>query len=430
MSSLRSNECDVLVVGGGPAGMAAAVRAAELGQRVTLVDDNLQLGGQIWRASLDHGREKAGREAAVWLARLKASGVQVRLGMRVVGRTADEGVLVEGDHEARDLRYRRLILATGARELFLPFPGWTLPGVFGAGGLQALVKGGLPISGKRVVVAGSGPLLLAVAAFLKREGAIVKGIYEQASRQSVMRFAGNLASMPGKAVQALRYRLSLAGIGYHLGWWPVAARGSGTLRGLVVSDGVRKRDVECDMLACGFGLVPNLELPTLLGCGVRAGRVIVNQFQMTTQSLVSCAGETTGIGGVELSLVEGEIAGMAAAGRESECGRLLERRQKLQAFAALLEQAFALRSELKQLPQPDTIVCRCEDVPLSSIQQYAEWRAAKLQTRSGMGACQGRICGAALEFLLGWKQDSVRPPIYPVRMATLAATGVGSKTSR
>ena len=110
-------------------------------------------------------RGERGCELAVWLARLKASGVQVLLGMRVVACTADEGVLVEGDREARDLRYRHLILATGAREVFVPFPGWTLPGVFGAGGLQALVKGGLPISGKRVVVAGSGPLLLAVAAF-------------------------------------------------------------------------------------------------------------------------------------------------------------------------------------------------------------------------------------------------------------------------
>ena len=416
----NARNCDVLVVGGGPAGIAASVRASEHGAKVILVDDNLQLGGQIWRSTLDRGATVSSGEAAAWLERLKTSRVEVLLGMRVVSRVGEGAALVEGECETEELRYRRMVLATGARELFLPFPGWTLPGVTGAGGLQALVKGGLAVSGKKVVVAGTGPLLLAVAAFLKKQGAIVQGIYEQSSRQNVFRFACNLATVPGKALQALRYRMRTLGTSYNPGWWPVEAGGSGRLQHVVLTDGSARQDIECNFLACGFGLVPNLELPALFACETRPGRVVVNQFQLTSQPNVYSAGEATGIGGVELSIVEGEIAGLAAAGKESECDRLLDRRGKLRAFARMIEQAFALRSELRHLATPETIVCRCEDISWSSIKRHQEWRSAKLHTRSGMGACQGRVCGAALEFLLNWKVDSVRPPVYPVRVGTLA----------
>jgi NADPH-dependent 2,4-dienoyl-CoA reductase/sulfur reductase-like enzyme len=418
MADMRN--CDVLIAGGGPAGIASAVRAAECGQKVTLVDDNLQLGGQIWRSALDGGQAGLGL-AATWLGRLRTTRVNVLLGMRVVSRLGEDGVLVEGERESSELHYGRVILATGARERFLPFPGWTLPKVVGVGGVQALVKGGMPIVGQRVVVAGSGPLLLAVAAFLKKQGAIVQGIYEQASRRKVLRFTFDLATTWGKALQALRLRKQTLATSYNLGWWPMEACGSERLRSAVLTDGVKKKEIECDYLACGFGLVPNLELPALFECAIRAGRVAVNQFQETSQPGVFSAGEATGIGGAELSLVEGEIAGLAAAGKEAECDRLFGRRRKLRAFANAMEQAFALRSELRQLASPETIVCRCEDVPWSSIRRHQEWRSAKLHTRSGMGACQGRICGAALEFLLGWKAESVRPPIYPVRLTTLAA---------
>ena len=146
-----------------------------------------------------------------------------------------------------------------------------------------------------------------------------------------------------------------------------------------------------DYLACGFHLVPNVELAELLGCIVDGGSVRVDDFQQTSVSNVYCAGESTGIGGLELSLVEGEIAGLVVAGKAEEARKLFPVRTKQRRFAELLNRTFALRDELKQLVQPETIVCRCEDVTFDRLRAHSSWRSAKLQTRCGMGPCQGRV---------------------------------------
>jgi hypothetical protein len=152
----------------------------------------------------------------------------------------------------------------------------------------------------------------------------------------------------------------------------------------------------------------------------------VDEYQETSVSGVYCAGEPTGIGGLELSLVEGQIAGYAAVGRQTEARQVFPAREKQRQFARTLNRAFALRDELKVLSEPDTVVCRCEDVTLERMRAYDSWRAAKLQTRCGMGPCQGRICGAATEFLFGWGMESVRPPVFPARMESLARVRVMS----
>lgn len=136
-------------------------------------------------------------------------------------------------------------------------------------------------------------------------------------------------------------------------------------------------------------------------------------------SHVYAAGESTGIGGLELSLVEGEIAGLAAAGKREDARPLFGERAKQRRFADLLNRTFSLRDELKTLVAPETIVCRCEDVVFDRLRAHDSWRVAKLQTRCGMGPCQGRICGSAVEFLFDWKVESVRPPVLPVRVESL-----------
>jgi hypothetical protein len=123
--------------------------------------------------------------------------------------------------------------------------------------------------------------------------------------------------------------------------------------------------------------------------------------------------------------VEGQIAGLAAADKVAKAIKLFPQRKKLKRFAASLDRAFAIRAELGSVPQPETIVCRCEDVKLGQLKPYASWRSAKLQTRCGMGPCQGRICGPATQFLLNWKPDSVRPPIFPARYSSIAAMAEG-----
>ena len=409
---------DVLVVSGGPAGVAAAVRAAEAGVRVGVVDDNVNLGGQIWRGGPEHEKETS---AAGWISRLRASGATILCGLRIFHQPEAGVLLAEGHDDLHVLSYTKLVLATGARERFLPFPGWTLPNVTGVGGLQAMVKSGLPIRGKRVVIAGTGPLLLAVAAYLREHGAEIPIICEQASWSSLARFGVALFGQPGKIAQGLQLKRQLAGIKFSANSWPLAVHGKAAVEAVVIFRRGQTEAIACDYLACGFHLVPNIELPLLLGCQIQRGYVRVDDYQRTTVQEILCAGEPTGIGGVELSLAEGQIAGLVASGQMTEAKKLFGARNRARYFARSLDRAFRLRSELRRLPSPDTIVCRCEDIRYSRLSRHTSWRSAKLHTRCGMGPCQGRVCGTSTEFLFKWNPDSVRPPILPVRVESLAA---------
>ncbi len=396
---------DVLVIGAGPAGLAASKRACESGARVAMVDDNPKPGGQIWRGD------------AQWQ---QPASLKILCGARVFA-AREPGILgLETFDGELELGYRKLILATGARERFLPFPGWTLPNVMGAGGLQALAKSGLPIQGKTIVIAGSGPLLLAVAKYMRGHGARVPLVAEQADRAALVRFGAGLVRFPGKLVQTLQFAVSLAGIRHLNSCWPIAADGDGRLESVTLYRHGKTFRVACDYLACGFGLVPNVELPALLGCRLGATGVEVDPYQQTSVPDVYCAGEVTGIGGLDLSLVEGEIAGYAAAGKTQSAEALFGARERQRRFAEALENAFTLREELRSLPQDDTLVCRCEDVAFERVRHCSGWRDAKLHTRCGMGPCQGRVCGSAVEFLLGWKPESIRPPVFPARIESLS----------
>lgn len=410
---MLERSCDVLVVGGGPAGLAAAARAAEAGRTVALADDNPAPGGQIWRA--DTGRLAAA--ARPWAERLRAAGAEVLAGTAVV-HAEGPGVLY-GDAGGEPIRIAagRLVLATGARERFLPFPGWTLPGVFGAGGLQALAKGGWPVDGRRVAVVGSGPLLPAVAAALSARGAKIVCVAEQAPFRRLAAFAAGLAARPRKLVQLVGIERALVGVPRWFSTWPVRVTGSGRAERLTLrSRPGRERTVACDAVACGFGLVPDTRLAALLGCRLDGGRVAVDPFQATSVDGVYCAGEPTGVGGVDLALAEGEIAGLAAADRRDEARGLFRRRGRERRFAESLDRAFALSGELRGLADDDTVVCRCEDTTWGEIRGAVDFRDAKLRTRCGMGPCQGRVCGPALEHLCGFAEAPPRPPLFPVSM--------------
>jgi len=400
----REERCDVLVVGGGPAGLAAARAARAAGADVLLLDEHAALGGPIYRAL-----------ASPWPAPPR-----VAFRTRVVAAPGD-GLLAEDDAGSLLVRHRVLILAPGARELLLPFPGWTLPGVFGAGGLQLLAKGGWPVAGKRVVVGGTGPLLRAAAAGLRKLGARIAGIAELAPAGRVARFGVRLAAHPGKLVQAAALSATLAGVPI----WSRArirrAHGDRHVTAATVEIAGRSRTIDCDLVAVGFGLVPSIELPLLVGCPVADGRVVVDELGATAAPGVYCAGEATGIGGIDKAIVEGEIAGAAAAGRAPH-PRLLRRRRRAIAFGQALAACFPAPHDWADLLDDDTIVCRCEDVPWRALRDTPDARAAKLHTRAGMGACQGRICGPALAVLRGFSHGTIRPPVAPARLETLTLT--------
>jgi NADPH-dependent 2,4-dienoyl-CoA reductase/sulfur reductase-like enzyme len=410
---------DIIVIGAGPAGLAAAQAAASHGAQVAIIDDNPLAGGQIWRGGPD--RQHDPRAQQLWRELQASDRVQWLRQTRVLYSPEAGRLLVQTPTASDTLHYGQLILATGARERLLPFPGWTLPGVTGAGGLQALAKGGYPLQDKRVVIAGSGPLLLAVAATLRDKGAHIVAIVEQASTPALATFALGLAATPSKLAQALQLRRQLNGVPYLRDSYVLSAHGDAALQSVQVQRGGRTgaETLECDYLACGYGLLPNLELAQALGCATTDGAVEVDEWQHSSVPGIYCAGEGTGIGGVDLALAEGRIAGLAASGHVEQAQEAFSRRAHWKKFAARLARAFALRPELATLADDDTIVCRCEDVRHGELRTHTAWRGAKLQTRCGMGPCQGRICGGATEILYGWRPDAVRLPISPARVSSI-----------
>ncbi|MGH8782686.1 FAD-dependent oxidoreductase [Paraburkholderia sp.] len=418
---------DVVVVGAGPAGLSAAQAAARGGARVALIDDNPRAGGQVWRQGPAHPPQAPLRERLTALA--EGANVDVWPSARIVATLGSHTLLVEtASQDGLRLRYGQLILATGARERLLPFAGWTLPGVTGAGGLQALIKGGMPVRGERIVIAGSGPLLLASLATARAAGAHVLAVVEQAPWTALARFGASLAATPSKLWQAVQLTHGFIGTRYWAGSIVREAHGTERVEQVTIRRANGKdTTLACDRIACGYGLVPNVELAQALGCALSPhGAIAVDDAQRTSVADVFAAGECTGIGGMELACVEGEIAGVAASGLVPSPA-LDAQRARWRRFAARLDTAFALRDEARALPPDDTLLCRCEDITCGDVRMQPDWRAARLHTRCGMGACQGRVCGTAAQTLFGWQTTQVtqtaqyRPPFGPTRIGTLMA---------
>ncbi len=405
----------IVVVGAGPAGLAAAVTAAENGADVCLLDENPQPGGQIWRQGIKSAIPKAAQQ---WFRRLHAQKIESHFGMTVVGAEPGGVTALTPGTGTRKFSYDSLILATGARELFLPFPGWTLPNVMGCGGAQALLKAGWPVKGLRLVVAGSGPLLLAVASAFKDKGANVVGMVEQANAGSLIRFGASLLQHPEKLGDGMRYGWNCFPTVMKSGTWISRARGEQHVQSVVATNGHREWEWECDVLACGFGLIPNTELAESLGCILEAGRVKVDAEQRTSQSNIYSVGESTGIGGESVALLEGEIASLSIL-KSTALPSKIHARGRWNGFQRDLENCFRLRPEVLGLAESDTVVCRCEDVTYGSLKSLPDQRTAKLYTRCGMGPCQGRVCGPACRAMFGWELNKPRWPLVPVEMGAL-----------
>ncbi|MFI6980218.1 FAD-dependent oxidoreductase [Embleya sp. NPDC050154] len=430
---------DLVVVGAGPAGLTAAVTAARFGLRVAVLDANSRAGGQ-------YHRHRAGRPPA-WPPLTRLHTVEHLAEHRVwaVERSA-EGFTVHAVAGERDTTPvtvigRRLLLATGAYDRQLPFPGWDLPGVFTAGGTQALIKGNGVPPGRRAVVAGTGPFLLPVAVALADAGVEVRAVLE-ASRPTP-RAAALAPHSPARVVEAARYAAALARrrIPYRTGRAVIAATGDHTgLTSVTVARldaNWRARpgtstELACDTLAVGYGFTPQLELAGQLGCASTPdGFVAVDARQTTDVPGLFAAGESTGIGGVHLASVEGELAAHAMVGRTPPRA-LLRRRAALTRFADGLRALYPVRPGWLSWSDAHTPICRCEEVPRGLIEDAArrgadDVRSVKLLTRAGMGWCQGRMCAEATACVLSDVLDRpvaapppTRPIGVPIRLGDLA----------
>ncbi|MGW0905653.1 FAD-dependent oxidoreductase [Streptomyces sp. NPDC002853] len=453
------------VVGAGPAGLAAALAAAQRNVRVTVIDSAPQAGGQFYRrpaAALGARRPQAlHHQWRTWerlrdgLARQIAAGRVTHLTEHHVwfvervetgGGFAVQALLGPEQRESVTLRADAVLLATGGYEKVLPFPGWTLPGVITAGGAQAMLKGGLVLPGRTVVVAGTGPLLMPVAVGLAAAGAGVAALVESAGPKAFARHAATLAAHPDKlaegaryAAQLLRHRVSLA-----TGHTVVEAHGKNALEAVTIAaldaagrvrPGTERR-IACDTLAVGHGMLPHTDLAEGLGCRIDGVSVAVDAEQRTDVPGVWAAGEATGIGGAALSLAEGHIAGRSAAARlrgsvpdPRAWAAADTARTKARAFATAINAVYEPPARWTERLRDDTLVCRCEEVPASAVREAVgelgatDARTVKLLTRAGMGWCQGRMCSAAVAGLAGCEESSARRPFArPVPLGVLART--------
>ncbi len=413
MDELR---CDIAILGAGPAGLAAALGAAASGRKVTLLDDNPVPGGQIWRDGPGVSLPKTARKLRAAVS--ENPNIRVLNGARFIACPQPRTLQYERGHDSGILHWRRLILCCGARELQLPFPGWTLPGVTGAGGLQALLKQGLSVAGERIVIAGSGPLLLATAASVRQAGGKVVAIIEQTPLHRALKFGAGLWRWPEK----VRQLVGLADYRWRPASQVSAALGDDRLTAVRIRHAGGERELTCDRLATGYGLIPNIEPALLFGCPLTGTAIAVDDYQQTGIPDIFAAGECTGVGGSELALAEGTIAGYAAAGDVARARSGFARRERWRRFARAAESAFTLTPQLGEICTPESLLCRCEEVATGAIGDAPDWYNAKMQHRCGMGACQGRICGAAARWLWGWPLSVPREPLSPTRIDTLANT--------
>lgn len=419
--------CDVAVVGAGPAGLAAAAAAGDAGKSVVVVDMGARAGGQFYRHAAD-GTPAVGQHGWSTFVRLRAKARVVRGAVHLVEGGPPfvlHGVGVVADS---------VVIATGAHDRVVPFPGWTLPGVLTAGGAQALWKGSRVLPGERIVVAGTGPFLLPVAAGLARSDRVV-GVFEANHPGRFVRFAAVLR--PGKVVEAAGYLAVLARhrVPVRNRHVVLAAHGDSALSAVTVGrvdagwrlvPGTERR-ISCDTLAVGYGFVPRIDVGVALGCATHLtsdGTVAlsVDERQWTGVPGVYAAGEVTGIGGAALSLVEGAIAGLAVAGVSS--GRLRRVRERHVGFARALAAVYPVRDGWLDRLGEDTVVCRCEEVCHGAVREAVglgarDARAVKLFTRAGMGWCQGRMCGEAVAGVVS-RLTGVDPDLAGVNRRILA----------
>jgi NADPH-dependent 2,4-dienoyl-CoA reductase/sulfur reductase-like enzyme len=408
----------VVVVGAGPAGINAARAAAAHGASVLLVDAGPSVGGQFYRQPFDRPRTLPGVE------HLPSTVVWAVEGRRVHLLT---GPADGPNRRARTVDAAALIIATGAYDRVLPFPGWDIPDVYTAGAAQALAKGQRVAIGDRVLVAGTGPFLFAVTKSLIEVGAQVVGVLEA---NSPLRWLNDPLAGRGKLGELAGYARLFARheIPYRINAAVVAARSGAATIGKLDKDWnvLSRTDVEVDAVCVGYGFTPQLELALAAGCELADGFVKVDTAQRTSVPGVFAAGEITGIGGAELAAAEGWVAGVAAAQGEVPHAALRKVRAGRR-FAAALARAYPVRPGWHGWLTEDTVICRCERVRLGDLtaavadRQATGARTLKLVSRVAMGRCQGRTCARNAAELTGVPLSDRRPIAAPLRLGELAA---------
>ncbi|HSU05087.1 MAG TPA: NAD(P)/FAD-dependent oxidoreductase [Acetobacteraceae bacterium] len=451
---------ELAIIGGGPAGMAAAITAAALGVDTILLDEQRSPGGQIYR-----------NIEQISSAELQILGDEYRRGVELAGefraspalyrpqcivwQTSPDGRIgITGPDGARMLLADRILLATGAMERPVAVPGWTMPGVMGVGAVQALLKASGVVPDFPVVIAGSGPLIYLVAVQLARAGCTVAALLVTTP---MSRIADALKELP---------RMLLAGrdLVKGIGWMNEVRRlsipTSNGVSGIRIEgagqadavsyeiNGTRKR-ISAGLVLLHEGVIPNVQLSLSTRCrhvwdqAQACWRPETDEWGATSEARIAVAGDGAGIHGAAAAEALGRIAALDAAYRFGRIDQS-ERDRRAVPERAELARHDRLRRLLDRVFQPvpgmltpgdaDTIVCRCEEVTMGMLRDAVrvggeDPNRAKLLTRCGMGPCQGRMCGPTVAAVIARETGRnmaevgtyrIRIPVRPVPLAALA----------
>ncbi len=451
---------DLVVVGGGPAGLSAALAAAQAGAQVTLLDAYSQPGGQYYRQSpprLVAQSSPHQREGQSLWRKVQVAGVSILSDTLVWGGSPDMTLYTSSPRGSAALKARAIILATGAYERPAAFPGWTLPGVLMTGGAQSLLYQHI-LPGKRVLLAGTGPLQMVVAKKLLEAGADVVAVLE--GSRWLARGGRHATALWGQGERLSEGVSSLAamlarGVPYRMGWGILVAHGSKEVERATIArldENWRaipgsEREVACDTVCIGYGFIPFNALSRVMGAlqvwRPELGGEVPERDEHLQTSLpgVYAAGDGAGIGGVRMSLIEGRLAGAAAAAQlgygkgslDSVMRAIGPQMNRERRFQRMYADLFSPGPGVYELAQDDTLVCRCEGVTLEKVRQAVELGANSLAevksiTRAGMGECQGRMCGHGIMHQVARLSGkplsevgtvSARPPIFPLPLGLL-----------
>lgn len=456
-----SESIDLAVIGAGPAGLAAATEAASHGLTVVLFDEQPAPGGQIYRniESVDRVRlgEVLGEDylkGADIAKAFRASSAEYRPGATVWRVDADGSLAWTDGTAARITTAKRVISATGALERPVPVPGWTLPGVMGAGAAQILLKTAGMVPDGPTVIAGNGPLLYLVANQLFSAGTEIAAILETtrfrdyigAARYAFGAMKANeYLSKGNRMMQELKRK----GLRVQSGTTNIRADGDGKLGTVRFTANRDEHEIEASTLLLHQGVVPNVQITRQMGAAhewyepQRYWRPVTDEWGATSIETLAVAGDGAGIFGAEVAAAAGQLAGLDAAhrigkidelDRDVKAGPLLRERNRIAGVRPLLDHLFQPTDEILR-PADETLVCRCEEVTAGDIRQCVAEGATgpnqlKAYTRCGMGPCQGRMCGLTVAELIADAREKpveeigyyrLRPPIKPVTLGELAA---------
>jgi hypothetical protein len=453
---------DLAVIGGGPAGLAAASLAARAGISTVLLDENHGVGGQIYRGiastpvtdrAILGDDYWAGTELA---AEAKASGALIVNGATVWSLDPQRIVGVSIDGKARMIAARRVIIATGSQERPFPVPGWTLPGVMTAGGAQTALKAQGLLPDGRTVIAGTGPLLWLLAAQILRAGGKIEAILDTTPRGNWMRALPHLPDFMlspyfAKGLRLLREVRARAPV---VRADRIEAVGTDRLSEVVFGQGDGERRIAADLLLLHQGVVPNVNLA--IAAGVRHAwnerqlcfQPVLDQDFESSVSGIAVAGDGAGIAGGTAAAERGRIAAIAAVralkpeAAVPDPQTVRQRLQREEMGRAFLDWLNRPADRFRQ-PEGNTLVCRCEEVMAKQVRDMAALgcegpNQMKAFLRCGMGPCQGRLCGLTVTELIATQRGMtpaevgyyrLRPPVKPITLAELASLPI-SETER